>query len=117
MLFRSPFTPIYDDAAPALKTAVEAFDAAPAGSRASKAKAVASHVQKREDGLVAWHLLQDPDDGVVEAALGALVNLSTRPECGVKKPSEATLKAALERDPVLLRKWRDELFPDWSTWD
>jgi len=114
---RAPFTPIHDDTPQPLRAAVEAFDAAPVGHREKQAKEVSTLVRRPEDGLVAWHLLQDPEDGVVAAALTALVNLSTRPECGVKRPPEATLEAALKHDPVLLKKWRDELFPEWSKWD
>jgi hypothetical protein len=103
---RAPFTPIYDDAPAELRAAVEAFDAAPVGRRADKAEAVTKHVVKREDGLVAWHLLQDPEEGVVKAARVALVKM-TRPECGWQLP----------RDPSSLREWRDRLFPEWSAWD
>jgi len=103
---RAPFTPIYDNASKALRGAVEKFDAAPVGKRAAKAVEVAAHVLQSEDGLVAWHLLQDPEEGVVKAARSALLQI-TRPECGVPRP----------RDPASLREWRDCLFPDWKTWD
>ena len=114
---RAPFTPIHDDASEDLRKAVDAFDAAPVGRRTDKAAAACKLIRRREDGLAAWHWLQDPEDGVVKEALTALETLATRPECGVKRPEEATLKAALDRDPVLRKKWRDELFYEWSTWD
>lgn len=104
---RAPFTPIYDDAPVALREAVENFDAAAVGSRAREAKTVASLVRKREDGLVAWHLLQDPEEAVVKAAHEALVRLTQFGECGIP--------AAGASDDV--REWRNRLFPEWSTWD
>ncbi len=103
---RAPFTPIHDDASAALKRAVEAFDAAPVGRRAGPAKAACELIKRREDGLVAWHWLQDPETAVVKAAREALLEL-TNPECGVEKP----------KDPTSQREWRNSLFPEWSTWD
>ena len=103
---RAPFTPIHDDASNALKRAVEAFDAAPVGRRADAAKAACELIKRREDGLVAWHFLQDPEKAVVGAARDALLKL-TSPECGVERP----------KDPTSQREWRDSLFPEWSTWD
>ena len=103
---RAPFTPIYDNASKALRDAVEAFDAAPVGKRSEWAESVAKQVKNSQDGLVAWHLLQDPEEGVVTAARAALLEI-TRPECGVPRP----------KDPASLREWRDSLFPDWETWD
>jgi len=103
---RAPFTPIYDNASKALRDAVEAFDAAPVGKRSEWAESVAKQVKNSQDGLVAWHLLQDPEEGVVKAAREALLEI-TRPECGVPRP----------KDPASLREWRNSLFPDWETWD
>jgi hypothetical protein len=104
---RVPYTPIYDTATDALKKAVEAFDEAPVGRRTEQAKALSKFVRTREDGLVVWHLLQDPEAGVVKAAMDALLKLTTAMECGVPRPT----------DPTSLRAWRDSLFPEWKTWD
>ena len=104
---RAPYTPIHDTATEALKKAVDAFDEGPVGRRTKLAQALASCIKTREDGLVGWHLLQDPEDGVREAAFKALELLTKRMECGVPRPT----------DPNSLRAWRDSLFPEWSTWD
>jgi len=104
---RAPFTPIYDDASDALKRAVEAFDIAPEGRRAGLAKTACALIKKREDGLVAWHWLQDPESGVVKAAIDALIRLTTVVECGVPRPA----------DPTSRREWRNSLFPEWKDWD
>jgi len=104
---RASFTPIHDDASDALKKAVEAFDIAPEGKRAGLAKTACALIKKREDGLVAWHWLQDPESGVVKAANDALLRLTTVMECGVPRPA----------DPTSRREWRNSLFPEWSTWD
>lgn len=106
---RPPSTPIHDDASPALKKAVDSFDAAPQGSRVNAAKAACAVIGRREDGLVAWHLLQDAEPTVATIAREALNRLSRIPECGVRAP---TVGAADE-----LRAWRDVLFPEWQTWD
>ena len=104
---RAPFTPIYDNASPELKRTVEAFDLAPEGRRADQAKAACAFITKREDGLVAWHFLQDPEKAVVAAAREALVKLTHLGECGVP--------AAGAKDD--LRAWRNSLFPEWKDWD
>jgi hypothetical protein len=104
---RAPYTPIHDTASDALKKAVDAFDEAPVGKRTKQAEALAAFIRTREDGLVAWHLLQDPEPGVVKAARESLGNLTSRMECGVPLPLDVTS----------LRAWRDSLFPEWSTWD
>jgi len=105
---RAPFTPIYDNASDELKKTVEAFDEAPVGRRAELAKAACKQIKIREDGLVAWHFLQDPEKAVVGAAREALVRLTRIGECGVP--------ASKEGDDEL-RAWRNSLFPEWSTWD
>ena len=105
---RAPFTPIYDDASPALRKAVEAFDVAPVGKREREAKEACTFIQKREDGLVAWHFLQDSEKEVVNAAREALVRLTGRGECGAPNPKEETDE---------LRAWRNSLFPEWKDWD
>lgn len=106
---RAPFTPMHDNAPAALRKAVEAFDAARVGRRGVEAKIACDLIQRREDGLVAWHFLQDPEKSVVGAAREALVRLTTVPECGVPRPKA---DGADE-----LRAWRDSLFPEWSSWD
>jgi ferric-dicitrate binding protein FerR (iron transport regulator) len=106
---RAPFTPIHDNASEPLRKAVEAFDAARVGRRGNEAKVACDLILRREDGLVAWHFLQDPEKSVVGHAREALVRLTTVPECGIPRPKA---NAADE-----LRAWRDSLFPEWSTWD
>jgi hypothetical protein len=103
---RPASTPIFNTATPELKRAVEAFDAAPVGKRAGPAQAACTFIQKRDDGLVAWHWLQDPEADVVKAAREALVRLTTLIECGVPRP----------KDVKSLREWRDSLFPEWTAW-
>lgn len=104
---RAPSTPMYDNASDALRKAVEAFDAAPAGRRAGEATAACNLITRREDGLVAWHLLQDKEPAVMTVARTTLVKLTTVVECGIKRP----------KDETSLREWRDCLFPEWSKWD
>lgn len=104
---RPASTPIYDDASGPLKRAVESFDAAPPGKREGAAQSACAFIQKREDGLVAWHWLQDPEPAVVSAARGALVRLTTIVECGIPRP----------KNDRSLREWRDALFPEWKEWD
>lgn len=106
---RPPFTPIHETSSPALKSAVEAFDAAPEGKRTGLAKKACALILKREDGLVAWHFLQDPEKGVVAAANEALVRLTRFGECGIDRPPQETENQ--------LKAWRNRLFPEWSTWD
>src|SRR6185295_16311480 len=106
---RAPFTPIYDTASGALKKAVETFDAAPVGRRTPQAKAACGLIKSREDGLVAWHWLQDPEVDVVNAAREALVRLTGLGECRIPRVTEKG-----ERE---LRAWRDNLFPEWKEWD
>jgi hypothetical protein len=106
---RAPSTPIREDAAPALRMAVESFDAAPRGGRAREAKAACTLIGRREDGLVAWHLLQDAEPAVVTAAREALHRLTRMPECGMAAPE------AVAGDE--LRAWRDVLFPELKNWD
>ncbi|HEU4339214.1 MAG TPA: hypothetical protein VFS19_04030 [Planctomycetota bacterium] len=102
-----PSTPIHDDASPELKRAVVEFDAHPAGRRKELADAIAKQIRIRQDGLVAWHLLQDSEPAVVTAARDSLVKLTSIVECGVQRP----------KDIHSLREWRDCLFPDWKNWD
>jgi hypothetical protein len=106
---RAPFTPIHDDASPDLKKAVDAFDAAPVGRRSIQARAACQLIRRREDGLVAWHFLQDPEKAVVGAAREALVRLTHIAECGVPPVPEKEMSD--------LKAWRDRLFPEWETWD
>jgi hypothetical protein len=106
---RAPFTPIYDTASGALKKAVETFDAATVGHRTPQAKAACELIKSREDGLVAWHWLQDPEVDVVKAAREALVRLTSLGECGIPRVTDKG-----ERE---LRAWRDNLFPEWKDWD
>jgi hypothetical protein len=104
---RAPQTPVYDTSSAKLKQCVEAFDRAPEGRRAKEAVMLAGLISTREDGLVAWHLLQDSEPAVAKAAHDALIKLTTMVECGMPRP----------RDTGSLREWRDCLFPEWSTWD
>lgn len=104
---RAPFTPIHDDASESLRRAVDAFDHAPVGNRAAQATTACKLITRREDGLVAWHFLQDSERAVVAAAREALVRLTHMGECGIPRPGE----------PDDLRAWRNNLFPKWEDWD
>lgn len=106
---RAPFTPIHDDSSEGLRIAVQKFDESPVGNRAGKAKDACKLIGRREDGLIAWHWLQDSEGGVVNAAREALVRLTKLGECGTHAPKADA--------PDELRAWRDSLFPDWSKWD
>lgn len=106
---RAPFTPIHDDSSEGLRQAVRKFDESPVGNRAGKAKEACKLIGRREDGLIAWHWLQDSEGGVVNAAREALVRLTKLGECGPHAPKADA--------PDELRAWRDSLFPDWSKWD
>jgi len=106
---RAPFTPIHDDASEPLRRAVQAFDNMSPGTRGGQAKIACGLIGRKEDGLVAWHWLQDPEKGVVDAAREALVRLTKIIECGVHAPDAS---ASDER-----KAWRDSLFPEWKTWD
>ncbi|MND01895.1 hypothetical protein D3C83_210720 [compost metagenome] len=66
-------------------------------------------ISRRQDGLVAWHWLQDPEPGVQAAAREALVRLTRIIECGVHPPSKDETNE--------LRGWRNRLFPEWQSWD
>lgn len=105
---RVPFTPLYDNAPAELRKAVEAFDVAPVGKRAGEAREACKFIRKREDGLVAWHFLQDPEQGVVHEAREALVRLTGLGECGAPAPKQ---------DADELRAWRNSLFSEFETWD
>lgn len=106
---RAPFTPIHDDASEPLKRAVTAFDGAPEGNRAKLAKEACKLITRRQDGLVAWHFLQDSEKAVKAAAREALVRLTHIGECGVPPVPEKELNDQ--------KAWRDRLFPEWSSWD
>ena len=106
---RAPYTPIHDNASEPLRRAVQAFDDMTPGTRAGQAKIACNLISRREDGLVAWHWLQDAEAGVVSAARETLVRLTRIAECGMREP---------ESDRSDERKaWRNSLFPDWKTWD
>lgn len=63
-----PGTPRFEDAAPAVAAAFDAYDAAPRAERRAAAEAALAAACAPRDTLPVWHLLQDGDPGVVRAA-------------------------------------------------
>ncbi|HEX5051993.1 MAG TPA: FecR domain-containing protein [Planctomycetota bacterium] len=85
-------TPLFTDASPALRKAVEEYDAmrTPKMShdvRAKTLKLVSAAARARADSLVLWHVLQDPEPDFRAIAEAGLLSLVGDPEGGATKRS------------------------------
>ncbi len=105
---RGPSTPLWDDAAPELRAAVEAFDAGAAdGASGSDPALFVALVARapRDPTLVLWNLLDHPRAAVRAPAYEALASL-------VPPPAGTLRERVLAGDRDALDRWRAAL--DWS---
>lgn len=98
-----PGTPFFEDASPALQTALDAFDFSGGGEDALHAILGAS---KSRDTLTLWHLLSR-----VPAPLRPLVY--DRMVSFAPPPNDVTRDKVLALDPSTLKIWKDELAWTW----
>lgn len=98
-----PGTPFFEDASPALQTALDAFDFSDGGEPALRAILSAS---KSRDTLTLWHLLAR-----VPAPLRPLIY--DRMAGFAPPPAGVTRDKALSLDPLTLKIWKDELAWTW----
>ncbi len=98
-----PGTPFFEDASPALQSALDAFDFAGGGEDALRAILTAA---KSRDTLTLWHLLSR-----VPAPLRPLVY--DRMVAFAIPPAGVTREKALALDPLTLKIWKDELAWTW----
>jgi hypothetical protein len=98
-----PGTPYFEDAPPALQSALAAFDFAGRGEDALHAILTAS---RPRDTLTLWHLLSR-----VPAPLRPLVY--DRMVSFAPPPAGVTRDKALSLDPLALKIWKDELAWTW----
>lgn len=82
-----PGTPLFADASPEVRRAFVAFDASSGSDRSRAAFAAIGAAQTGRDTLAVWHLLQERDGDVVEAALRRIEELAG--PCDV--PSDGSL--------------------------
>lgn len=105
---RGPSTPVWDDAAPELRAAVEAFDAGGAdGASGSDPSLFVALVARAplDPTLVLWNLLDHPRTAVRMPAFEALASL-------VPPPAGTSRERVLAGDRDALDRWRAAL--DWS---
>ena len=107
---QGPGTPRFENAPASLAEAVDAFDAAakePAAARETLATKVLEKVESPTDTLVAWHLLQDPDDSIAVRAEQHLIRSAGAPYNSVCR---ATNTRPCEKD---VERWREHLARSW----
>jgi len=112
---RGPGTPVWDDATPEFRAAVERLDeladggAPGAETTAPEALAVVLATERPQDSLTLWHLLDDDGEASLRAGVfDRLAALGPPPE-GV------TREACLARDREALLSWRDTLGWAWPS--
>ena len=99
---RAPGTPVWDDAPSGYRQAVAHFDE---GHGTTRNLHEMLQLHDVDHTLALWHLLDNPDEDVADAALSALLILSPPPE-GV---TGAEIRA---RDPDAMQTWNAGF--DWS---
>jgi hypothetical protein len=108
---RGPGTPVWDDAPPEYREAVERLDEASAsgggGPDATAALASVLATERSEDSLSLWHLLDDDLDGALRA------QVYTRLATLAPPPDGVTREGCLARDRGALDTWRDALGWAW----
>lgn len=102
---RGPGTPRFDDAAPALKEALERFDFGPKEAAAAEVESVVAAARKR-DTLTLWHLLPRTEGEVRERVFNRAAALDPPPD-GVAYPDLLAL------DKAALALWRESLRAQW----
>lgn len=102
---RGPGTPRFDDAAPALKEALERFDFGPKEAAAAEVETVVGAARKR-DTLTLWHLLPRTEGEVRERVFNRAAALDPPPD-GVAYPDLLAL------DKASLSLWRESLRAHW----
>ncbi len=104
---RPASTPRHPDAPADLVEALARYDAKPPGFRAAEGRAVAAAVKRLKDTLALWHLLQDPEDAVLEAGLSRLLELAHHPD-------DADAARTRTRDPASREAWKEYLYSEWT---
>lgn len=99
---RPPGTPYFEDAPPALRTALAAFDESGGAIDPILASA------RQRDSLSLWHLIARSDDRARPRVLDRLEALGMRAPAGVRRD------ALLARDPQALERLREALEPAWT---
>ncbi len=104
-----PGTPCFEDASPALRAALTAFDFGPADQRAPALDTILAQARKR-DALTLWHLLARVDANDRGRVYDRLAKL-------VPPPHAVTRDGILRLDPTMLDLWWNELgLGDVSLW-
>jgi len=98
-----PGTPAFDDASFPLREALKAFDFENGGARSLDIVLAESRVR---DTLTLWHLLSRVDGADRARVYDRMVALTPL-------PSGVTRDQALQLDPDMLRRWREELAWTW----
>jgi hypothetical protein len=101
---RGPGTPRFDDATEAVSKAFDAFDAATdAAARRELAVVALASVSGGRDTLPAWHLLQDADPRIAEAASARLEAVAG--ECDVPAGADAAAVRAAWKEHLFAQCW------------
>jgi len=100
---RGPGTPVWDDAPPAFRAAVEALDRGDAELRLAPVLAT----EREADSLTLWHLLAHGERSVRER-VGARLAALAPPPAGV------SLAACIDGERAALDRWRRSF--DWARW-
>ena len=110
---RGPGTPAFDDASPALRTAVERLDEADSATAQAAPVQVVLAEARREDGLTLWHLIDRVDPSLAPQVVDGLSAL-------VPMPDGVTRDGVLAGDRAMRVAWWEALGMGtadwWRTW-